>query len=138
MLGCQECVAWVRGPILKPMMRRTLALVLTCAMLGTACGPSDSPLFATDTTTTCILLGPRVSPASATLHPGDTLRASVAPPPCTSTPVQFRWTSSDTAVATVGLTAGLIRALKPGTVTITAREANDPSQAGAMVVVVDH
>jgi uncharacterized protein YjdB len=112
-------------------------LALSCAVGLAACGPSDSPLGIVPPQQSCVLVGPRVSPGSATLHPGDTLRASAAPAACTSTNVHFRWISSDTTIASVTADAGLIRALKPGTVTVSAIVVEDPSQKGAIVILVN-
>jgi len=46
------------------------------------------------------------------------------------------WTSSDTSVATVGATDGLVRAKARGNATIIASDVRDTSIKGAMVLTV--
>jgi len=73
------------------------------------------------------------------LHIGDTLRVSAGLDPCPLQPplvITVRWSSSDTSVASVGTTSGLILARKGGTATIVAMGDQDPTMKGAMLLVV--
>ena len=111
-----------------------LAAIVAVAACDTATSEHES---AADSTP-CTTVGPKVSPSSATLHPGDTLRASASLYQCRpGDPVgTFRWLSSDTSVASVGATSGLIQARKGGTATISAAAVQDPNVKGAMLLFV--
>jgi hypothetical protein len=122
-------------------MRLSLSALVAGAVAGlvvtVSCGRSERA--ATDPTFElgCTLIGPRVSPAAATLHPGDTLRVSATETTCVGTTTAgVRWTSSDTTVATVGPSDGLVRAHGRGTSTIIASDVRDLSIKGAMALSV--
>jgi hypothetical protein len=113
------------------------AVGIACLALVATCGPRDTALPQEQTQPIACLLETRVSPPSATLHPGDTLRAAATAGGCTGATVRFRWTSSDSTVATVNTDAGLIRAVKVGSVTITATQTDKPTVKGAMFLQVN-
>lgn len=79
-----------------------------------------------------------VSPASATLHIGDTLLVSVSTRICPGqaepTLAPYAWSSSDSSVAKVSASSGLVLALHDGTVTITATSVDEPLVKGAMAL----
>src|SRR5215203_3837661 len=90
------------------------AVVALCVGLG-ACqtdgrgvGPQLSPA--------CVLPGPSVKPVFATLHPGDTLRVTVSGSlePCRSGSLSVSWSSSDSAIASVDASSGLVHARRVG------------------------
>ena len=115
-------------------MKRVVCLV---AIIAVACDTAPSERTSAIDSTACSAIGPIVRPSSATLHPGDTLRATVSLEPCRSNPAAtFRWLSSDTTVASVGATTGLIQARKGGTATITAAAVQDANVKGAMLLFV--
>lgn len=79
-----------------------------------------------------------ISPGSLSLDVGDTyyVSASVSPSNATNTAVYFESTNTD--IATVGYTSGLVRAVSPGTVAITARSAENRNiYAVCLVTVTD-
>jgi len=84
----------------------------------------------------CSLGGARVSPASATLHIGDTLRLSYSFG-CSTTSIStaHRWSSSRDTIATVD-SAGLVRGVSGGTVTIIATAVADPNVKGAAAITI--
>ena len=118
---------------LRSMFSNRSALGLMALAIVVACGSSDSD--SSSVAPDCTLPGPTVIPSHANLHPGDTLTATVQPPPCTPA-CMVRWTSSDTAVAVVDLNRGQIRAVAKGIATVTASAVLDPSVKGALVVNV--
>jgi len=127
------------APYIAVMMSSTfVAIGIACLAIVVACAPSDSPLTQSGTQLIegCIA-GPTVSPASATLHPGDTLRATASKVSCTGEPLRYRWTSSDSTIAMVDADAGLIHAVKPGSVSIIATQTDKPAVKGAMAVLVN-
>ena len=121
------------------LMKRHLYLV-SLATLATGCGAATSgDATYTAEQPSCVLIGPTVRPSSATLYVGDTLRAAVSPPPLCGRPealVVFRWSSSDTLVASVDPLDGLIHARDVGTVTIIAYAVADPNIKGGALVNV--
>ncbi|MEO7086327.1 MAG: Ig-like domain-containing protein [Gemmatimonadaceae bacterium] len=117
------------------MMMR-LVTPLACALVLSACGGAVAATDATTQTQSCILLGVRVSPSAATLHAGDTLRAHAVPGACSTGVVSFLWSTSDSAVAAVESSSGLIHGISKGLTTVIARDAHDTTDKGAMVVQV--
>ena len=122
-------------------MKASLSALVAGAVAGlvmtVSCGRSERA--ATDPTFElgCTLIGPRVSPAMATLHPGDTLRASATETTCEGTmPAGVQWASSNTSVATVGPSDGLVKAHARGTATIVASDVRDTKIKGAMALSV--
>ena len=122
-------------------MKTSLSALWVGAVVGLAvtvsCSPSER--IGTDPTfeVGCTLIGPRVTPALATLHPGDTLRVSATETTCTGSSSSFvQWTSSDTSVATVGASSGLVRARARGTTSIVASDLRDAKLKGAMALTV--
>ena len=122
-------------------MKSFLSVLVAGAVAGLAvtasCGRTERA--ATDPTFDlgCTLVGPRVAPAVATLHLGDTLRVSATETTCAGTaPAAVRWTSSDTSVASVGPSNGLVRAHARGTATIVASDVRDTNIKGAMALSV--
>jgi uncharacterized protein YjdB len=110
-----------------------------CLMIGVAivaCGsdriaqtaPVDTPLAV------CVD-GPTVSPASATLRVGDTLRVR-APAELCANPVQWRWHSSDTVVASIDSLDGLVRAKRQGSASIVNELLSDRNEKGAAAITV--
>ena len=79
--------------------------------------------------------GVTVSPNSATVSAGSTkqLSASVSP---SGAPQGVSWSAGNTAIATVS-SSGLVSALSPGTVTITAASTTDSSKKGTCIVSVN-
>ncbi len=123
---------WMKAPLSVLVAGAVAGLVVTVS-----CGRSERA--ATDPTfeVGCALIGPHVNPSSATLHPGDTLRVSAMETACDGTiSAVFRWTTSDTSVATVGPSDGLVRARGRGTATIIASDVRDLSIKGAMALTV--
>lgn len=106
------------------------------ALGATSCGSDQAPKIAThlDTMSVCVG-GPTVNPSTATLHLGDTLRlrASLGCLPPTATGV--RWTSSNDSIAVVD-SAGLVRAMSRGAVTIILSAVVDPNIKGAAAITV--
>ena len=124
-------------------MKRALSVLVVGAVVGlmgtVSCGGSEKSATGPSTQVDCVLLGLRVSPSLANLQPGDTLRAlALNNPPCYPAPTTgvTQWRSSNTSIATVGATDGLVRALSRGQVTIIASDPRDPSVQGAMALVV--
>jgi uncharacterized protein YjdB len=79
---------------------------------------------------------PAVNPPSSTLHTGDTLRLRASGSNGCQAITQWRWRSSDTLVALVDSTQGLVFARKEGTASIVASAVEDPNIRGAAAIVV--
>lgn len=121
----------------KASLSALVAGAVAGAVMTVSCGRSERA--ATDPTFElgCTLIGPRVSPAAATLHPGDTLRVSATETTCTGTaPAGVQWASSDTSVATVVPSTGLVRAHARGTAAIVASDVRAATIKGAMLLTV--
>lgn len=124
-------------------MKRALSALVVGAVAGlmvtAGCGGSERSATEPTTEVDCVVALRRVSPASATLHPGDTLRVVAIDDPCPGLPKPMiaQWASSDTSVATVGASDGLVRARSAGRTTIIASDPADPSLKGAMALVVE-
>lgn len=115
---------------------RLPALVIAVALTQSCRSHGDFPtsVHASD----CVVAVLTVSPADATVHIGDTLRVSVSTQSCPGqvepTLAPFSWSSSDSSVATVSASSGLVLAIQDGTVTITATSAEEPLVKGAMAL----
>jgi uncharacterized protein YjdB len=110
---------------------------MTLSFAAIACG-TDRPVGTSppvDSLIGCIS-EPAVSPATATLHPGDTLRLRISGGARCATTTQWRWRSSDTAIAVVDSLEGLTRARTQGTATIIAEAVVDRNVKGAAAIVV--
>jgi uncharacterized protein YjdB len=116
-------------------------LTLSCFLAASAiaCAAPYSPHA--DTTTTpvsCTLRGVTVSPATRVVKVGDTLRVAASFNDCPGPQRihEFRWSSSNPAIATVDSLGGLTTARGEGVATISAALAEDRSQKGAMLLQV--
>jgi Bacterial Ig-like domain (group 2). len=121
-------------------MKTIVAAVIALTVLGVAaCTGADSPTVAGDSFDSCIQ-EPFVTPAAATLHVGDTITLSVKGGPCVGDggTVQPRWTwrSSDSTVATVDSSSGLVRAQGKGSTTIISTLVGEASVNGAGSITV--
>jgi hypothetical protein len=79
------------------------------------------------------------SPVEKTIHVGDTFTVSGQAFGCGGSKrltVQLRWSSSDTAVATVDSISGLVRGVKEGTAYIRAKDILSYGQLGGSGVTV--
>lgn len=96
---------------------RISALVVAVAVVVGGCGKTTAPKTELPD---CTVGGVNASPASVTLHPGDTLRVRALVTPCPQDPFTstFWWRSSDTSVASVDSSAGLIHARQSGQATV--------------------
>ena len=120
-------------------MKAIVAAAIALAVIGVAaCTGADSPTLA-GSLGDC-LPESFVTPAAATLHVGDTLTLSVKGGPCpqNGATVQPRWTwrASDTIVAMVDSSSGLVRARVDGSTTIIATLVGDASVQGAANITV--
>jgi hypothetical protein len=117
-------------------MTRTFCIVGALAAVAAIACSDQAPKSSlrADTPVVDCFGEPRVSPASATLHIGDTLRLSYSLS-CTTTLTAHRWSSSRDTVATVD-SAGLVRGVSGGIVTIIATAVADPSVRGAAAITV--
>ena len=111
---------------------RLLATLGAAILAVVACRTTDAvhnetPSMSVDSTGTL-----SVSPASATLHLGDTLRARA----WGVTAIDVRWTSSDTSVAVIDFTGGLIRARAAGRATTIAKLTSNTTVSAAMALDV--
>jgi len=70
-----------------------------------------------------------------TVQDNQTLQATTTVSPNNATNPNVTWTSSDTSVATVDST-GLITAVAPGTVTVTAASVSDPTKTDSVTITV--
>jgi uncharacterized protein YjdB len=96
--------------------------------------PSDTATF-TVTTTPVPVATVAITPASAHLVVGDTLTLQVTTLDASGSVIVGRpitWSTSDAGIATV-LSTGFVRAMTPGTVTITAQT---PDQSGTATITV--
>jgi hypothetical protein len=86
------------------------------------------------------LLGAVVAPSSATMHVSDTLRVSVStricPGQADQTLTPYQWVSTDTSVASVGSSTGLVLARRSGDVTIVAVSVPNPAVKGGLALHV--
>jgi len=106
-----------------------------CGLMGVvalACTADQAPQTSTqrDTVSACVH-SVVVNPGYATLHVGDTLRLRADA--CSVT--TWQWASSRDTIAAVD-SAGLVRALRSGTVTIIASAVVDPNVKGAAAITV--
>src|SRR5690349_18561411 len=122
-------------------MKASLSVLVAGAVAGlvmtVSCGRSERAATEPTFDVGCLLIGPRVFPSSASLQHGDTLRVTATETSCTgSVSTSFRWTTSDTSVATVGPNDGLVRARGRGVATIIASDVRDLSIKGVMALTV--
>jgi hypothetical protein len=108
-------------------------------ILVAACGCRGSDVTTDLGVDDCLVL-PVVSPASATLRVGDTLHLTASTKICLgkidTNLAPYSWTSSDSTVATVSTTSGLVLAIREGRVTIAAASVNEPLVKGAMALTI--
>lgn len=115
--------------------------VMALIVVGVAaCTGADSPTLS-DSLGECNLPEAFVTPAAATLHIGDTLTLSVKGGPCpqggtTTQPPRWTWRSSDSAIATVDSSSGLVRARAKGSTTIISTLVSDAAIQGAGNITV--
>jgi Bacterial Ig-like domain (group 2) len=116
-------------------MTKAVWMAGVAAVVSVACGDqAPKATMRGDTPVPDYIGDPRVSPASATLHIGDTLRLSFTFG-CGSTPVANRWSTSRDTIATVD-SAGLVRGVHAGVVTIISSVIADPNVKGAAAITV--
>lgn len=77
-----------------------------------------------------------VSSGNQTLDIGESVPLTARVLPANATDKTVRWESSDTAIATVSETTGVVTAKQYGTVTITARSQSNTNVSGTCTVVV--
>ncbi|HTE45842.1 MAG TPA: Ig-like domain-containing protein [Gemmatimonadaceae bacterium] len=122
----------------RPIRALAVVAALFVSAVGGACDhstPETAPLIE-QPSGTCISLGPTVSPNFATLSPGDTLRPTVAAPCGFPATAPFRWSTSDSKIASVDSVTGLVTAQAQGSATIVAALVADRTIKGAMLVQV--
>jgi len=124
------------------MARWFLLRLAGAALAMTACEPSggrDSAAVRSSTPASDGATAAVVTPTAATLHPGGTVQlfASLHPAIVAQPANDFIWSTSDTRVAEVSAT-GLVRAVAPGSATITAhaRGPRTPGARGTVPVTV--
>jgi hypothetical protein len=117
---------------------RAVLLMVFVAALASIDGCRSRADLPTSVLASDCLLGSIVSPASAALHVGDTLRVSVSTRICPGQPEQtlapYAWSSSDSSVAKVSASSGLVLAIRDGNVTIVATSVEEPLIKGAMAL----
>jgi hypothetical protein len=140
-------IAWSSSDAAKASVGATSGLVT-----GVAAGAAGIRATATVGTSTgsgvatvtvvaaavCSVTGVSVSPADAALVTGQTLAvaANVNGTNCTAAQLGVTFASSNTAVATVNATSGLVSAVGAGSATITATSVTDASKKAALSVSV--
>src|SRR5579885_1664586 len=112
--------------------------ILFAAASISGCGADTLPAPPKDSINATCLNDVVVHPAFAVLAIGDTARFSATGggSGCNSSPIVWRWRSSDTVVAVVDSVSGLARARKAGTATIIAEDSEDRNQKGATALTV--
>ena len=117
-------------------MRILLVLTLT-GLVGCDHAVTPNKLDSTGVPDGCIaLIG--VTPPSTALFVGDSIRPSTIGDPCFPPRSGFGWVwrSSDSTVATVDSLSAMVRARAVGIATIFAVWVSDPTEKGAMAVIV--
>lgn len=102
---------------LTPNTKHTIALA---AWNGNAEGPKTDVI---SVTTNSVPVNGITIAIAKTMTIGQSIKATITIDPANATDKTITWNSSDTTLATVG-TDGTVKALKVGTVTITATSAN--------------
>jgi hypothetical protein len=116
---------------MQRVVRSTLVGLLTLAGLA-ACNDSNTPI----TPTTGLVHSVTVNPTSLTLAVGGTATFTAFVDADANVSRTVTWSSSDATVASVDATAGTVKAIKAGTVTIIATSAADPTAKGAASLTV--
>lgn len=111
---------------------RLLIAPVALAALAACSSEAPSKPAVTDSVGIC-LCGPYVRPASAALNAGDRIQFTVVGWPGYT---EFRWRSSNPAIAVVDSMTGWTTALSPGSATILAAAVKDRTVQGAAAVMV--
>ena len=117
----------------------SVATIDAATGLLTAVGPGTTTVTVTDAAGLSVTSGNievrevLVSPQTATVLVGDTLQFTA-----TGGAAPYTWSVSDTTVATIDAATGLLTAVAPGTVVVTATDADGISGNSGVITVTDN